>query len=242
MRKKRVIILLLLVFVILLLIIGVTSLFQPKKEWSLSEEQKETVMNIAIAYVEENYGADYLINGNVTISSYTEGSGLFGETVYTYPMASFIVPADLTQTGVSVHVLVDPETAKVVKVWTATSHAPPPFSVDFSNRNISVHQGGTASTNMTLSSVLYEEELTVSFSLDLGAYQNVPVASSEPSPFVATFDPDPLVLKYQEPKNVLLTITADDATPLGVYTTTVNWSDKDKEADMGATLWITVVE
>ena len=242
MRKKRIVIFLFSVSVILLLIIVVYSLFQPKKEWFLSEEQKETVMSIAIAYVEENYGTDYLINGNVTISSYTEGGGLFGETVYTYPMASFIVPADLTQIGVSVHVLVDPELGKVVKVWTATSHAPPPFSVDFSNQNVSVHQGGAASTNMTLSSMLYEEELTVSFSLDLGAYQNMPVASSEPSPFVAKFDPDSLVLKYQEPKNVILTITAYDATPLGAYTTTVNWSDKDKEVGMEATLWIIVIE
>ncbi len=241
MRKKRIILFLFSVIIVILLIIGVSSLFQLKKKWSLSEEQKEEVMSIAIAYVEENYGTDYFINGNVTISSYTEGGGFFGETVYTYPMASFIVPADLTQTGVSVHVMVDPETGKVVKVWTATSHATPPFSVDFSNQNVTVHQGGTASTNMTLSSMLYEEELTVSFSLDLGAYQNKPVASSEPSPFVAMFDPDPLVLKHLESKTIILTITADDATPLGLYTTTVNWSDKDKEVSMGATLWITVI-
>jgi hypothetical protein len=125
MRKKRIILFLFSVAVIVLLIIGVSSLFQPKKEWSLSEEQKEEVMSIAIAYVEENYGTDYFINGNVTINTYREGGGLFGETVYTYPMASFIVPADLTQTGVSVHVLVDPEMGKVVKVWTAISHATP---------------------------------------------------------------------------------------------------------------------
>ena len=241
MRKKH-IVLFILVFVVLLHVIVLSILLQPKKEWSLSEEQKETVMSVAIAYVEENYGTDYYINGDVTISSYKEGGGFFGETVYNYPAASFIVPADLTQTGVSVHVLVDPDLEKVVKVWTAISHAPPPFSVDFSNRNISVHQGGTASTNMTLSSVLYEEELAVSFSMDLGAYQNLPVASSEPSPFVTMFDPELLVLKYQEPKNVILTITAEEATPLGLYTTTVTWSDRDKEAGMGATLWITVVE
>jgi hypothetical protein len=36
------------------------------------------------------------------------------------------VPADLTQTGVSYHVLVDPKIGKIVKAWTATSHAPPP--------------------------------------------------------------------------------------------------------------------
>ena len=122
------------VFLVLLHVIILYSLFQPEKEWTLSEEQKETVMNIATAYIEENYGTDYVINGKVTISSYTEGgkpllifgrySGLVEETVYNYPMASFIIPADLTQTGVSVHVLVDPEMGKVVKVWTATSHAP----------------------------------------------------------------------------------------------------------------------
>jgi hypothetical protein len=125
MRKKRIILFLFSISVILLLIIGVSSLFQPKEDiedMTLSEEQKEEVMSIAIAYVEENYGTDYFINGNVTIGSYAEGGGLFGETVYTYPMASFIVPADLTQTGVSVHVLVDLEMGKVVKVWTAISH------------------------------------------------------------------------------------------------------------------------
>ena len=122
MRKKR-IVLFILVFVVLLHVIILSILFQPKKEWSLSEEQKGTVMSVAIAYVEENYGTDYYINGNVTISTCTEGGEFWGETVYNYPSASFIVPADLTQTGVSVHVLVDPDLEKVVKVWTAISHA-----------------------------------------------------------------------------------------------------------------------
>lgn len=126
MREKRIILVLFSVSVIALLIIGISSLFQPKKEWSLSEEQKETVMNVGIAYVEENYGTHYFINGNVTISTYTEGGGFFGETVYTYPTASFIVPADLTQTGTIVNVLVDPDKGEIVKVWTAISHAPPP--------------------------------------------------------------------------------------------------------------------
>ncbi len=134
MRKKRVIIFLSLVLLVLLHVVILYSLFQPEKEWSLSEEQKETVMNIATDYVEENYGTDYVINGNITISSYTEGgkpliifgryAGLSGETTYTYPTVSFIVPADLTQSGISVHVFVEPEMEKVVKVWTATSHAP----------------------------------------------------------------------------------------------------------------------
>ena len=125
MRKKR-IALFILAFAVLLHVVILSLLSQPKKERSLSEEQKETVMNVAIAYVEENYGIDYFINGNVTISTYREGGGFFGETVYTYPTASFIVPADLTQTGTIVNVLVDPDTGEIVKVWTATSHAPPP--------------------------------------------------------------------------------------------------------------------
>jgi hypothetical protein len=125
MRKKR-IALFILAFAVLLHVVILSLLSQPKKELSLSEEQKETVMNVAIAYVEENYGIDYFINGNVTISTYREGGGFFGETVYTYPTASFIVPADLTQTGTIVNVLVDPDKGEIVKVWTATSHAPPP--------------------------------------------------------------------------------------------------------------------
>ena len=125
MRKKR-IALFILAFAVLLHVVILSLLSQPKKELSLSEEQKETVMNVAIAYVEENYGIDYFINGNVTISTYTEGGGFFGETVYTYPTASFIVPADLTQTGIIVNVLVDPDKGEVVNVWTAISHAPPP--------------------------------------------------------------------------------------------------------------------
>jgi hypothetical protein len=131
MRKKRIILVLFSVSVIALLIIGISSLFQPKKEWSLSslsEEQKETVMNVGIAYIEENYGTDYFINGNVTISTCAEGGGFFGENVYTYPTASFIVPADLTQTGTIVNVLVDPDNGGIVKVWTATSH-PLPLTV-----------------------------------------------------------------------------------------------------------------
>jgi hypothetical protein len=125
MRKKRVI-LFILVFVVLLQLAILFMLFQPKKAWSLSslsEEQKETVMSVASAYVEENYGVDYYINGNVTVCTYTEGGGFWGEVVYNYPCASFIVPSDLTQTGVSVHVLVDPDIGKVVKVWTAISHS-----------------------------------------------------------------------------------------------------------------------
>ena len=183
MRKKRIILFLFSVSVILLLIIGVSSLFQPKKEWSLSEAQKEEVMSIAIAYVEENYGTDYFINGNVTINSYREGGGLFGETVYTYPMASFIVPADLTQTGVSVHVLVDPEMGKVVKVWTAISHPIPVLDVNVSSlgeEDMNVTQGSTLQVNVTLTS-LTDQELTIPFeNLTLAGFNNTAWDNSIP--------------------------------------------------------------
>ena len=116
----------------------------------------------------------------------------------------------------------------------------PPFSVDFSNQRLEVSQGRSVSTNITWSSIYYEEEFTVSFSLKLGAYQNKPVASDYPSPFKAIFEPEPLVLRYQEPKNVILTITADDDASLGLYTMTIYAMDGDK--GIGAMLWISVVE
>jgi len=222
MRKKRIILFLFSVSVILLLIIGVSSLFQPKKEWSLSEEQKEEVMSIAIAYVEENYGTDYFINGNVTINSYREGGGLFGETVYTYPMASFIVPADLTQTGVSVHVLVDPEMGKVVKVWTAISHPIPVLDVNVSSlgeEDMNVTQGSTLQVNVTLTS-LTDQELTIPFeNLTLAGFNNTAWDNSIPQNklFNYTFSTNQLVLQPHESKSTVVTLEIAEDAPLVKY-------------------------
>ena len=55
-------------------------------------------------------------------------------------------------------------------------------------------------------------------------------------------DPDPLVLKYQEPRNVTLTITADDDAPFGRYTVIISWADENKGTSIGVTLKIMVVE
>jgi hypothetical protein len=125
MRKKRNIPFLLLVTVGLLLIIGVSSGFLPEEDTSLSEEQKEEVMNIGINYVEENYGTDYVINGDVEVGHYLE-SRQEGDTDYTYPVASFRVPADYQQSGQLVNVMVDPETGEIMKVYTHPSKSMPP--------------------------------------------------------------------------------------------------------------------
>jgi hypothetical protein len=127
MMKKRIILFLFLVSVSLLLVIGVSSMFQPKEDNNLTEDQKEEVMNIGVAYVEENYGTDYSINGDVEVSSYTE-SRPEGDTVYTYPVASFRVPADYQESGLIVNVMVDLETGEVVKVITTPSKSMPPSS------------------------------------------------------------------------------------------------------------------
>lgn len=228
---------------------------------SLSEEQKEEFMNIATAYIEENYGTDFTPIGKVRVESY--GESIECKTTFcAYPRGRFRIPSNSSQEGIVAKIFVDLENGEVTKVFTdysAASPTPlndennneffeppvdspfPPFSPpDFSNQNVRVGQGETASTNMTFSSWYYEEDLTVSFSLEFGAYQNMPVASDDPSPFVAIFDPDPLVLKYLEPKTVTITITADDDTPFGLYTMTINWADGDKCG--GATLWITVIQ
>jgi len=125
MRKKRNILFLLLVTVGLLLIIGVSSGFLPEEDTSLSEEQKEEVMNIGINYVEEKYGTDYVINGDVEVGHYLE-SRQEGDTDYTYPVASFRVPADYQQSGQLVNVMVDHETGEIMKVYTHPSKSMPP--------------------------------------------------------------------------------------------------------------------
>jgi hypothetical protein len=125
MRKKRTVLFLLLVTASLLLIIGVSSGFLPEEDTSLSEEQKEEAMNIGINYVEENYGTDYVINGDVEVGHYLE-SRQEGDTDYTYPVASFRVPADYQQSGQLVNVMVDPETGEIMKVYTQPSKSMPP--------------------------------------------------------------------------------------------------------------------
>ena len=115
--------------------------------------------------------------------------------------------------------------------------ASPPFSIDVSNRNVSVSQGESASANITLTSVYFEDEITVYFSIRLIAYENWTESSTEQSPYVV-FDPNPLVLKYQEPNTVFLTITAEEDTPLGRYTFTIYFEGISADGPF----WITVTQ
>jgi len=224
---------------------------------SLSEEQKEEVLNIATPYVEENYGSDFTV-GEVRVQSYKES--IEGKpSFYAYPQGEFRIPSNSSVVGILAEVFVDLENGEIAKINTHHSAGNPSiverprletdFDVWFPNKNVSdmtqnviVGQGDSASTKMTLNSIYYEEDLAVSFSMELGAYQNMPVASDDPSPFFAKFDPDPLILKYLEPRNVTITITADNDTPLGLYTLTIWWKDEKIGTGMGATLFVTVVE
>jgi len=200
-------------------------------------EQK--IMKIAIDYIEENYGNDFVINGEVSNNSYTEHTQ-DGDIVYSYPTASFRIPADYYESGQLVNVMVDPVTEEIIKIIPSASKACPPYYIDFSNWEIQVRQSESTSTNITLTLVYPEEEVTVSFSLKLGAYQNMPVGSTYSFPFEAIFEPEQLVLKHQEPKNTILTLTTDSDAPLGLYTLTIYANDGNK--GIGATLSITVVE
>lgn len=97
----------------------VTNFYFKLKLATLNEKQKEEVMNIAVAYIEENYGTDYSINGEVEV-----GSGGTATTFYAYPVASFRVPTDYQQSGQYVDVMVDLETGEI-KVVTLPSKSIP---------------------------------------------------------------------------------------------------------------------
>ena len=231
MKKKYFIVLLLLTSIILLVIISISVMVQPQ-EATLTDEQK--VMKIAVAYIEENYGTDYAINGEVSNTSVTEGG-----VVYNYPTASFRIPADDFEAGQYVNVMVDPNTEEIVKVYSHPSKSLPPYGINLSNWEIEIGQGDSTTINITLT-LIYTEEATASCSLELGAYNNTPVGANYPLPFEVVFEPEQLLLKQQEPKTVILTLTADDDAPLGLYTTFIGATDGDK--GISASLKIRVVE
>ena len=117
------------------------------------------------------------------------------------------------------------------------AQASPPFSIGVSNQNVSVSQGESASANITLTSVYFEDDIPVYFSIKLIAYENWTFSSIEQSPFI-DFDPNPLVLKYQEPNTVFLTITAEEDTPLGRYTFTIYFEGISSDGPF----WVTVIQ
>lgn len=232
MKKKYFIALFLLVSIILSVAVVLSVIGQPG-ESTLTDEEK--VMKIAVAYIEENYGTDYTINGEVFLGSLTEQ-----DTVYSYPTASFRIPSDYYRPGQTVNVMVDPNTEEIIKVYSTISTGLSPYMIMLSNWESEVRRGESTSINITLTAFYTSEEVTVSFSLKLGAYNNTPVGSNYPFPFEAVFEPEQLVLKHQEPKSVVLTVTVDDDAPLGQYLLTISANDGNQK--IGATPTITVIE
>jgi hypothetical protein len=120
MSRKRVV--LFLSFVILasvLITVGIFYLSAPKKP-ALYISNAE-VLNIGRRYVEEKYGTDYSVNGDVSEVTFSNGTG-----TWTYPAASFRVPANWQQPGTLVNVMVNPETGEIFTVLTSFSKNMPP--------------------------------------------------------------------------------------------------------------------
>jgi hypothetical protein len=233
--KKKYVVSAFLLASIILVVVAVSFVVYPQGT-PLTDEQK--VMKIAVAYIEENYGTDYTINGEVYNGSFGEHTQE-GDTIYNYPTASFRIPADEFEPGQLVYVMVDPDTEEIVKVYTHPAKGFSPYDINLSNWDIEIGQGESATINITLT-LIYTEEAATSCSLELGAYNNTPVGPNYLFPFEVNFEPEQVLLKQQEPKSVFLTLTADDDAPSGLYTATIGATDGDK--GIGATLMITVVE
>jgi len=101
----------------ILVVIGVSFMLQPKDKIT---SENQNVMGIAVAYIEDKYGNDYVLNGEVSNQSFIEHRQE-GDTVYNYPTASFRIPADYQKPGQLVNVMVDPDTEEIKKVVTMYS-------------------------------------------------------------------------------------------------------------------------
>lgn len=85
------------------------------------QEPSVDVLVIARKYVEENYGFDYGLNDGNSRTTFSNSSGS-----WTYPSASFRVPADWQKPGIMVTVMVNSETGEIFKVLTNWSKSLPP--------------------------------------------------------------------------------------------------------------------
>ena len=233
---KKLISIVIIVSVVLFTIIASSLLLQSLDDISTVEKR---VMEIAVAYIEENYGTDYTINGEVTNQSYKEHSWA-GVSVYEYPTASFRIPSDYFESGQIVNVMVDPDTDEIVKVISNPSKAFPAIGINLSSSwETEVRKGESTSKQITLTSI-YPEELNITFSLKSMAYNYMPVPSNYTFPFEAVFEPEILVLSRHESQSVNVTLTANYDAPLGAYTMTMSASDGNKGVAMQLT--ITVIE
>ncbi len=85
----------------------------------------EDLLKIGIRYVEETYGTDYAINGQIANSTY-ELTGPNESIELEYPAASFRVPADYQKPGIIIYVMINPQSGEIAKVWIATTKSLPP--------------------------------------------------------------------------------------------------------------------
>jgi hypothetical protein len=150
-------------------------------------------------------------------------------------------------------------------------HTPPLLDVRLSqypettrSNEFNITKGETIKINVTLSSLSNDTEFTIPLYFSVGAFENEPLRSAimitsppspypalpypsydvsptAPKPFEASFDPNPLILKPNESKTAILTITAlEDAEP-GTYTMFVHMGNWEQTGLGGATLRITVM-
>jgi len=125
-----------------------------------------------------------------------------------------------------------------------------------------ITQSSSIKINVTLSSLSKQTEFTIPLYLSVGAFQNQPFAKiitspptpypalpwpshddspAAPKPFEASFDPNPLILKPNESKTTILTITALEDAALGTYTMLVEMGNWEQTGLGGATFQLTVV-
>jgi hypothetical protein len=93
----------------------------PSQLASSSSKPEVDVFSIGKRYVEENYGADYAVNGGVSEATFSNGTG-----TWTYPSVSFRVPADWQKPGTLITVMVNPQTGEVFRVLSQWSKSMPP--------------------------------------------------------------------------------------------------------------------
>lgn len=132
--------------------------------------------------------------------------------------------------------------------------------------SLNVAQGESITINVTLTSCSNQTEFTIPFYLAIGAFQNQPLKpgykiiatppppyssqlpwpaghidqSSEPNPFSATFDSNPMVLKPNESKTTILRIQAAENATLGAYSMVVELGNWQQTNVGGTTFQLTV--
>jgi len=94
---------------------------------------------------------------------------------------------------------------------------PEPYNVTLSLKNFEAIQGESFSINLYMTSLVHESDATTNFSWYLKTYQDQSWSSTEPVPLEITFNPNQPILKYKEPKTIVITINSAKDAPLGEY-------------------------